>query len=113
MKFRTEVHLSESIKKIEIDHQIFSLGSCFATEIADLLRNGQLQTLSNPFGTIFNPFSINTAVKRLHDAHFYEEADLISYDDEVISLDHHTSFNSRFLHQTLEKIKTGIKPNKN
>lgn len=108
MKFRTEVHLSESLKKIEIDHQIFSLGSCFATEITDLLQKGQLQTFSNPFGTIFNPFSINTAVKRLHDAHFYEEGDLISYDEQVISLDHHTSFNSRFLHQTLDKINYNL-----
>ncbi|MGZ5212111.1 MAG: GSCFA domain-containing protein, partial [Kaistella sp.] len=30
------------------------------------------------------------------------------FNDEVISLDHHSSFNSRYLHQTLEKINTEI-----
>lgn len=108
MKFRTEVEIPASHKKVEIDDQIFSIGSCFATEISDLLHKGQLQTFNNPFGTLFNPFSINNAVKKLHDAHYYVEDDLISFNDEVISLDHHTSFNSRFVHQTLDKINFQI-----
>ncbi|ROI08894.1 hypothetical protein EGI11_05545 [Chryseobacterium sp. H3056] len=108
MKFRTEVEIPNSETKIEIEDQIFSIGSCFATEISDLLQTGQIQTLNNPFGTIFNPFSINNSIKRLHDARYYSEEDLISFNEEVISLDHHTSFNSRFLHQTLDKINSKI-----
>ncbi|SFI72361.1 GSCFA family protein [Kaistella treverensis] len=108
MKFRTEVEITNSKTKIEIEDQVFSIGSCFATEISDLLQTGQIQTFNNPFGTIFNSFSINNSVKRLHDARFYSEEDLISFNEEVISLDHHTSFNSRFLHQTLHKINSQI-----
>ena len=108
MKFRTEVEIPNSDKKIEVEDQIFSIGSCFATEMNGLLQNGQLQTFNNPFGTLFNPFSINQAIKKLHNAQFYEEGDLISFNEEVISLDHHTSFNSRFLHQTLDRINTQI-----
>ena len=108
MKFRTEVNIENSSKKIEVEDQIFSIGSCFSTEISDLLKTGQIQTFNNPFGTIFNPFSINNSIKKLHDSQFYTEEDLISYSEEVISLDHHTSFNSRFAHQTLEKINTKI-----
>lgn len=108
MKFRTEVNIQESEKKIGIEDQIFSIGSCFATEMTDLLQTGQLQTLNNPFGTIFNPYSINLAVKKLHDAEFYTEDDLIVYNNEVISLDHHSGFNSDFAHKTLEKINSQI-----
>lgn len=108
MKFRTEVHIEDSARKIGVEDKIFSIGSCFSTEISDLLKMGQLQTLNNPFGTVFNPFSINTAINKLHDSEFYTEDDLISFNNEVISLDHHTSFNSRFAHQTLEKINTSI-----
>ena len=108
MKFRTEVEIPNSNKKIEVEDHLFSIGSCFATEISDLLQNGQLQTVNNPFGTLFNPFSINTAVKKLHEAQYYEESDLISFNEEVISLDHHSSFNSRFVHQTLDKINFQI-----
>lgn len=108
MKFRTEVDIRTSEKKIGIEDKIFSIGSCFASEMSDLLYEGQLQTINNPFGTIFNPFSIDQAIKRLHDSEFYTEEDLITFNDEFISLDHHTQFDTRYIHQTLEKINTGL-----
>ncbi len=108
MKFRTEVEIKESKKKIEVEDKIFSIGSCFASEMSDLFYQGQLQTVNNPFGTIFNPFSINNSIKKLHDSEFYKEEDLITFNDEFISLDHHTSFDTRYIHQTLNKINTNI-----
>ncbi|MNU15615.1 GSCFA family protein [compost metagenome] len=108
MKFRTEVDIQPSPQKIEIEDKIFSIGSCFASEMSDLFQKGQLQAVNNPFGTIFNPFSINNSVKRLHDSEFYHEDDLIAYNDEYISLDHHTNFDTRYVHQTLDKINSKI-----
>ncbi|MGE6397125.1 GSCFA domain-containing protein [Chryseobacterium scophthalmum] len=108
MKFRTEVDIQPSPQKVEIEDKIFSIGSCFASEMSDLFQKGQLQTVNNPFGTIFNPFSINNSVKRLHDSEFYYEDDLIAYNDEFISLDHHTNFDTRYVHQTLDKINSKI-----
>ena len=61
MKFRTEVELPVSEVKIGVEDRLFSMGSCFASELSALLSKGQLQTLNNPFGTLFNPFSINQA----------------------------------------------------
>ncbi|RZJ50821.1 MAG: hypothetical protein EOO19_02305 [Chryseobacterium sp.] len=108
MKFRTEVNIQESETKIEIEDKIFSIGSCFASEMSELFQQGQLQTVNNPFGTLFSPFSINNSVKRLHDSEFYHEEELITFNDEYISLDHHSSFDTRFIHQTLEKINRKI-----
>lgn len=108
MKFRTEVDIKESEKKIEIEDKIFSIGSCFASEMSDLFQQGQLQTVNNPFGTVFNPFSINNAIERLHNSDFYEGEDLITFNEEYISLDHHTSFDTRYIHQTLEKINNKL-----
>ena len=108
MKFRTEVSIPGSTVKIAPHHRIFSIGSCFASEMEALLNRAQLQTCSNPFGTLFNPFSVNTAVKRIHSADAYEEEELISYGGQVISLDHHSSFNSKYAHQTLQKINGQI-----
>ena len=108
MKFRTEVQIPVSETALEIDDRVFSIGSCFSSEMSDLLKTGQIQTLNNPFGTIFNPYSINQAVKKLHDSQFYTENDLIKFGEEIISLDHHSKFNSRFVHQTLDKINAEI-----
>jgi len=49
MKFRTEVDIKASGKKIEVEDKIFSIGSCFASEMSDLFSQGQLQTVNNPF----------------------------------------------------------------
>lgn len=108
MKFRTEIDIPNSYFKIETNHSIFSIGSCFSTEISSLLANGQLQTFNNPFGTLFNPHSIHKAIQKLHDGTLYTEEDLVLYKDEVHSLDHHSSFTSQFPHLVLEKINGQI-----
>ena len=43
MKFRTEVEINESGKKIGIEDCIFSIGSCFATEMHEKFSQGQIQ----------------------------------------------------------------------
>jgi hypothetical protein len=108
MKFRTEVNLPFSTFKINENSNIFSLGSCFSTEISTLLKEGQLKNINNPFGTLFNPFSIKNALKKIHAAEFYLEEDLIKFNDYYISLDHNSTFNSRFAHQTLDFINHEI-----
>lgn len=108
MKFRTEVNLKSSEIKIHTSDCVFSMGSCFANEMSELLKNGQIQTLCNPFGTLFNPFSIQVAVQHLHDLKRYTEEDLMVYNESYISLHHHSSFNSDFSHKTLEKINHNI-----
>lgn len=108
MKFRTEVRIPESDRKIQPGDQIFSIGSCFSAEMADLLRKGQMQVYGNPFGTLFNPFSVNNAVRRLHDARYYTQEELITFEEKAISLDHSTAFDTAYAHQTLEKINREI-----
>ena len=78
MKFRTEVQIPVSETALEIDDRVFSIGSCFSSEMSNLLKTGQIQTLNNPFGTTFNPYSINQAVNKLHDSQFYTEDDLMA-----------------------------------
>ena len=108
MKFRTEVDINASERKIRTEDCIFSIGSCFATEMHGKFSEGQIQSLNNPFGTVFNPYSVNRAVQQIYDAKEYQENDLILANESYISLDHHSSFDSRFVHQSLEKINTNI-----
>ncbi|MPT30492.1 MAG: hypothetical protein E2600_02265 [Chryseobacterium sp.] len=108
MKFRTEVGINVSEKKIGIEDCIFSIGSCFATEMHEKFSEGQIQSLNNPFGTIFNPYSIHNAIQQIYDAKEYQESDLILANENYISLDHHSSFDSRYSRRSLEKINKNI-----
>lgn len=108
MKFRTEVDINESEKKIGLEDCIFSIGSCFATEMHEKFSEGQIQSFNNPFGTIFNPYSVYQAIRQIYDAKEYQENDLILANENYISLDHHSSFDSRYAHKSLEKINKNI-----
>lgn len=108
MKFRTEVDIKSGQQKIKLTDSIFSIGSCFATEMSTKLKDGQLQSLNNPFGTLFNPYAVGNAIQKIHHCYEYQDKDLILYQDEYISLDHHSYFTSRLKNNTLEKINGNI-----
>jgi len=56
--FRTTFPIPVSKHQISLDSQILTLGSCFADVVGNQLRENKLDTLVNPFGTLFNPLSI-------------------------------------------------------
>ena len=56
--FRTELFPKVSENKISMASKIFSIGSCFADVMGKRLEKNKFKVLSNPFGIIFNPISI-------------------------------------------------------
>ncbi len=67
MDFRTELHINQNISADfpQISHKmpILSVGSCFADMIGAKLAFYKFKVISNPFGIIFNPISINKLLK--------------------------------------------------
>ena len=108
MKFRTEVEIPISEKKIQISDSLFSIGSCFATEISVKLTDSQFQTLNNPFGTLFNPWAVKNSIEEIFENKIYTEKDLDFYQGEYLSFNHHTSFSSDNQEETLRKINKKI-----
>lgn len=58
MEFRTPLHIPPSPFRISHDSRILTLGSCFSNVIGEKLRENKFHVKVNPFGVIFNPFSI-------------------------------------------------------
>ncbi|MDO4225102.1 MAG: GSCFA domain-containing protein [Bergeyella zoohelcum] len=108
MIFRTEINIPISDKKIEVNDKIFTIGSCFATEMSQRFSEGQLQTMSNPFGTIFNPFSINKNLLNIVEQKRYDEGDLVRSNGQYISLDHHTNFDDEDMNAVLRNINQSV-----
>lgn len=59
MKFNTPLPLSYPENKIAVSDKVLTIGSCFSESIGDKLVENKLDTLVNPFGTIFDPLSIS------------------------------------------------------
>ncbi len=58
MKLTTEVAVSPGDWNISHQTQVLTIGSCFAEVLGTQLNENKFQVLSNPFGTMFNPYSI-------------------------------------------------------
>lgn len=76
---------------------VMLIGSCFSDNIGERLTNRLFPTLINPFGTLYNPLSIELALTRIADNKPFDKADLIF--DPVTGLYHsfwlHSSFSSK------------------
>ncbi|MFA7492907.1 MAG: GSCFA domain-containing protein [Proteiniphilum sp.] len=94
MDFRTIIDIS--VSDIEINHssRMMLFGSCFSENIGRKLLQFRFQVDVNPFGILYNPFSISAAMQRLLSATPFEESDLVFNNGLYHSLMHHGYFSS-------------------
>ena len=81
--------------KIEKTDKTMVLGSCFATNVGQKLKDAGYDICINPFGTIFNPQSIANSVGRLQSGQHFTLEDCVEMGagaGKICSFWHHTSF---------------------
>jgi hypothetical protein len=62
MKLTTDINIAKSPFDVSHCQNVLLLGSCFSQNIGERLTISGFQTKINPFGTIYNPFSIAEAL---------------------------------------------------
>ena len=62
MKFRTEVELPLFGPLLNTRSKVVFLGSCFAENIGKRMKDTKLNCLVNPFGVLYNPYSISSVL---------------------------------------------------
>lgn len=65
MQFRTYINIKPAAEQIDHTKSIFSLGSCFAENIASRLQRAKFHVASSPTGILFNPESIANTLDKL------------------------------------------------
>ncbi|MVO09306.1 GSCFA domain-containing protein [Flavobacterium sp. TP390] len=65
MQFTTKIPIEKFSKPITYDSNILSLGSCFADNMDEKFDYYKFSTVTNPFGIIFNPISLERIVHRI------------------------------------------------
>ena len=90
--FRTVVNVDPFEKKIDYHTPILFLGSCFSNNIAFELNKIKLPVLSNPYGVLYNPYSIQTTLQHITQLLLHDEEDFVYHNDLWNSLLHHSSF---------------------
>ena len=94
--------------KVEITHEcpILIMGSCFAENIGKRLAASKFVCDENPFGVLYNPLSIATALKQLMEERTYDETspELVEHGGLWHSLMHHGSFSASTREECLTHI---------
>ena len=95
MKFRTEIEIAPLAEGLAYGAKIFALGSCFAENISERLKRAKFSISTNPFGVLFNPFSIANALERLADARTFAVCDITAGKESFFSFDAHSSLDGK------------------
>ena len=95
MKFRTEIEVAPLAEGLEYGAKVFALGSCFAENISERLKRAKFSVESNPFGVLFNPFSIANALERLDDTRTFAVCDITAGRENFFSFDAHSSLDGK------------------
>lgn len=112
MKLQTPVTDLPNKVGISYKDKILMLGSCFSDNIGTRLKNYGFDVCVNPFGTLYNPASILSSVKRMLEGNGYSAEDCMEIgagDKRICSFFHHTSFarasQEEFLHNAEARLK--------
>lgn len=84
MKLTLSTHIPESEFKIEHEHPITLIGSCFSQNIGTKLEAHKFKVNPNCFGTVFNPISIANNINRLIKEQLYTSTDFYNYDGKKL-----------------------------
>ncbi len=109
MKFRTEIKDPCFPFKISHEDKVMFIGSCFSEHIGNYFQSVGFDTYNNPFGILFNPESIYTALQLALDPSLFQEKHIYYHQGKWLSWLHHGKFSEEEKGLFLEKIDQQLK----
>jgi hypothetical protein len=104
MKFHFEFDIVPLANKINHQHAVMMIGSCFTENIGEKLKKHKFQVLENPNGILFNPVSVAEALHHIIQPKTYTEADLFCLNETWHSWQHHSRFSGITAADAIQKI---------
>lgn len=108
MQFRTIVETAPSRRAISYATPGLSLGSCFAENIAARMQRAKFPLVSNPFGVLYNPASIASAIELLAAGAEFDDSGLVRDGDLWSSFRFHGSFSSADPSEALARMNGSV-----
>lgn len=107
-RHHTSLPLTPAPFQLSYQDGLLAIGSCFAQNLGQQLQNQLYDILINPFGVLYNPFSISNSLEHLLGTSFFEEKDLLPHRDAWHSLQHHSSFSGTDKESTLAHMNAQL-----
>ena len=115
MQFRTTIELKPFDRRIDHSQPILSLGSCFASNVAERLSRAKFCVTSSPTGILFNPESIAAtldrfdAVARGDNGALPATEDLAYGNERWFSYDFHSDFSATDATDALAAMQEAVR----
>ncbi|MBR5413082.1 MAG: GSCFA domain-containing protein [Fibrobacter sp.] len=109
MELFTKVKAPDSSIKIDYTKKLAFFGSCFADNISAQFASRKFKVLANPFGTVYNPLSIERQLQHIASGEVFSESAV--FKDERCdglwhSWDAHSFLSAKTKEKCLEKLNT-------
>lgn len=108
MKWHTPVIPDEESFKIKHYMGLMAIGSCFTDHIKEKLNLGKFSVLTNPFGILYNPISISSAIDRLNENRLIHSGELFYHEGLYRHPEMHSSVAGTDCGQTVADINSII-----
>ena len=108
-KFQTLVEIPKYRWQTGYFQKCIFMGSCFTENIGTRMETLKYDVDINPFGILYNPFSVSNGLRILLQQNEFKSEDLIFADGLWHSFSHHGRFSSADENETLEQINSRIK----
>jgi hypothetical protein len=104
MQFFTKVPVAIATNPISYTSQVASIGSCFAENIGAKLHFYKFQSITNPFGIIFNAISIEKLIRRAVQKTHFSEADIFFHNERWHCFEIHSELSHSDKHVVLQNL---------
>lgn len=104
MEFRTIVDICGEVHHFRHSDSVMMMGSCFSDNMGERLRRVLMDVTVNPFGTLYNPSSIASALRRLMEGKAFDSCELFERDGLWHSFAHHSRFSGRDKSAVIDRI---------
>ncbi|MBK0402296.1 GSCFA domain-containing protein [Adhaeribacter sp. BT258] len=108
MNFRTELHPKPAPYQLNLTSKVVTVGSCFSDVIGGQLEKYKVETLTNPFGTLFNPLSACKLLQICAGADVELAESFVENNGRWFSYDFHSSFSGATEEDLYEKLDEAI-----
>ena len=109
IEFHTRVGVPSMPFGVDFATGIVSLGSCFSDEIGRRLQDSGFPIELNPFGTLYNPASVASALYRIMYCREIGREDLVEHEGLWHSWHHHGSFSRPTAEECLEACNSRLR----
>lgn len=108
MQFHLGFQPTVSATKITHQDGLLLMGSCFSEHIGTRLNDLKFNVSSNPFGIVFNPTSIVSAIHRIIDKNYFKPTDVFEKDGLWYSFETHSLLRGETQQELLDSLNHNI-----